>query len=88
MMAFDQNLNTMTFSPTLKPNVEYENVYLDYDGDIYKGSYYVSEDKIFLEDATGKTPIGAEYQIEKLASEGFALTNFYDEEYIIGTKTK
>lgn len=71
----------------LKPNGEYEIEYLD-DSDIYKGSYYVSEDKIFFEDATGKNPIGAEYQIEKLASEGFALTNFYDEEYIIGTKTK
>ena len=73
MMAFDQNLNTMTCSPTLKPNVEYENVYLDYDGDIYKGSYYVSEDKIFLEDATGKDPICDEHQIEELTSKGFVL---------------
>lgn len=71
----------------LKPNGEYEFEYLD-DSDIYKGSYYVSEDKIFFEDATAKNPIGGEYQIEKLTSEGFALTTFYDEEYIIGTKTK
>ena len=75
------------FVLTLKPNGEYEFEYLD-DSDIYKGSYYVSEDKIFFEDATAKNPIGGEYQIEKLTSEGFALTTFYDEEYIIGTKTK
>lgn len=40
---------------TLKPNGEYENVYED--NDSYKGSYYVSEDKIFFEDAMGKDPI-------------------------------
>lgn len=73
---------------TLKPNGEYENEYLDEYGDIYKGSYYVSEDKIFFEDAMGKDPIGGEHQIEELTSEGFVLTTFYDEEYIIGTKTK
>ena len=50
------------FVLTLKPNGEYEFEYLD-DSDIYKGSYYVSEDKIFFGDATGKNPIGGEYQI-------------------------
>lgn len=44
---------------TLKPNGEYEKVYEDHDS--YKGSYYVSEDKIFFEDAMGKDPIGEEH---------------------------
>ena len=73
---------------TLKPNGEYENEYLDEYGNIYKGNYYISEDKIFFEEPTEKDPIGGERQIKELTTEGFVLTNFYDEKYIIGTKTK
>ena len=72
---------------TLKPNGEYENVYEDHDS--YKGSYYVSEDKIFFKEATEKDPIVEEYQIVELTSKGFVLTNLYgDMENISGTKTK
>ena len=73
---------------TLKPNGEYENEYLDEYGDIYKGYYYVSEDKIFCEDAMGKDAIGGEHQIEELTSKGFVLTDLYGDGDIIGTKTK
>lgn len=73
---------------TLKPNGEYEHEYFNEYGSFYKGSYYVSEDKIFFEDAKGKDAICGEHQIEELTSEGFVLTTFYEEEYIIGTKTK
>ena len=76
---------------TLKPNGEYENEYLDEDGDIYKGNYYVSEDKIFFDDAMGKDAIGGEHQIEKLTSKGFVLTDLFGDignGDIIGTKTK
>ncbi len=73
---------------TLKPNGEYENEYLDEYGDIYKGYYYVSEDKIFFEDAMGKDAIGGEHQIEELTSKGFVLTDLYGDGDIIGTKTK
>lgn len=73
---------------TLKPNGEYENAYLDDSGDPYKGSYYVSEDKIFFEDAMGKDPIGGEHQIEELTSKGFVLSDLYGDGGITGTKTK
>ena len=73
---------------TLKPNGEYENEYLDEYGDIYKGYYYVSEDKIFFEDAMGKDAIGGEHQIEELTSKGFVLTDLYGDGDIIGPKTK
>ena len=71
---------------TLKPNGEYEKVYEDHDS--YKGSYYVSEDKIFFEDAMGKDPIGDEHQIEELTSNSFVLTDLYGDGEIIGTKMK
>lgn len=73
---------------TLKANGEYENEYLDDYGSTYKGSYYVSEDKIFFEDAMGKDPIGGEHQIEELTSKGFVLTDLYGDGDITGTKTK
>lgn len=73
---------------TLKPNGEYENENLDENGDIYKGNYYVSEDKIFFEDAMGKDAIGGEHQIVELTSKGFVLTDLYGDGDIIGTKTK
>lgn len=73
---------------TLKANGEYENEYLDDNGSTYKGSYYVSEDKIFFEDAMGKDPIGGEHQIEELTSKGFVLTDLYGDGDITGTKTK
>ena len=71
---------------TLKSNGEYENVYEDHDS--YTGSYYVSEDKIFFEDAMGKDPIGGEHQIEELTSKGFILNDLYGDGDITGTKTK
>lgn len=71
---------------TLKPNGEYEKVYEDHDS--YKGSYYVSEDKIFFEDAMGKDPIGDEHQIEELTSNSFVLTDLYGDGEITGTKMK
>ena len=37
---------------TLKANGEYENEYFDEYGSYYKGSYYVSEDKIFFGEKT------------------------------------
>lgn len=70
---------------TLKSNGEYENVYEDHDS--YTGSYYVSEDKIFFEDAMGKDPIGGEHQIEELTSKGFILNDLYGDGDITGTKT-
>lgn len=75
-------------SLTLKANGEYVNEYLDDYGNSYKGSYYVSEDKIFFEDAMGKDPIGDEHQIEELTSKGFILTDLYGDGEITGTKTK
>ena len=71
---------------TLKSNGEYENVYEDHDS--YTGSYYVSEDKIFFEDAMGKDPIGGEHQIEESTSKGFVLSDLYGDGEITGTKTK
>lgn len=73
---------------TLKANGEYENEYLDDYGSLYEGNYYVSEDKIFFEDAKGKDPIGGEHQIKELTSKGFVLlTDFYvDGDEISGTK--
>lgn len=73
---------------TLKANGEYENEYFDEYGSYYKGSYYVSEDKIFFEDAMGKDPIGGEHQLEELNSKSFTLTDLYGEGEITGTKTK
>lgn len=71
---------------TLKSNGEYECIYEDQD--CYKGSYYVSEDKIFFENAMGKDPIGGEHQIEELTSKGFVLSDLYGNGEITGTKTK
>lgn len=74
---------------TLKPNGEYENEYLDEYGDPYKGSYYVSEDKIFFEEPMGKDPIGGEQHIEELTSKGFVLTDVHNGgEIIVEAKKK
>lgn len=72
---------------TLKANGEYENKYLNDYNSSYIGSYYVSEDKIFFEDAKGKDPIGGEHQISELTSKSFVLlNNWYDDGVITGTR--
>lgn len=72
---------------TLKVNGEYENKYLNDFNSSYIGSYYVSEDKIFFEDAKGKDPIGGEHQISELTSKSFVLlNNWYDDGVITGTR--
>lgn len=73
---------------TLKADGEYKIKYLDEDDeeDICIGTYYVSEDKIFFEDASGKDPISGEHQIEKLNSKEFVLSELFDGLKIKGTK--
>lgn len=63
---------------TLKADGEYIIKYLDEYEDTFMGTYYVSEDKIFFEEASGKDPIGGEHQIEKLTSKEFILSELFD----------
>lgn len=69
----------------LKPNGVYENEYDD--GAVYKGTYYVSENKIFFDERTlGGNPIFGEYQIRELNTNKFVFGSYPD--YIItGTKS-
>lgn len=73
---------------TLKADGEYIIKYLDEYEDTFMGTYYVSEDKIFFEEASGKDPIGGEHQIEKLTSKEFILSELFDGLKIRGEKMK
>ena len=74
----------------LKPNGEYENKYDDgyEDYNDYKGTYYVSEDKIFFDDPKGKDGLGGEHQIVELTSKRFLLNTLENDFQTIGTKTE
>lgn len=68
---------TLTSQLTIKEDGTYTNVYLE-DNDKYTGRYYVSEDKIYFEDPSGKDPLYF-YTINELSNNHFELDNLYDE---------
>ena len=54
----------------------------------YKGTYYVSEDKIFFDDPKGKDGLGGVHQIVELTSKRFLLNTLENDFQTIGTKTE
>lgn len=68
---------TLTSQLTIKEDGTYTNVYLE-DNDKYTGQYYVSEDKIYFKDPSGKDPLYF-YTINELSNNHFELDNLYDE---------